>query len=65
MIWGGIPSPLLEPQTSEAVFNDYLDRVLRAAHERPMILGIGDFVMPNNLIERIQTIAARVEELNL
>ncbi len=65
MIWGGIPSPLLEPQTSEAVFNDYLDRVLQAAQERPMILGIGDFVMPNNLIERVQTIAARVEELNL
>ena len=65
MIWGGIPSPLLEPQTSEPEFNIYLDQVLQAAQQHPMILGIGDFVMPNNLIERVQTIAERVEDLNL
>jgi hypothetical protein len=65
MIWGGIPSPLLEPQTSETDFHNYLDQVLQAAQQRPMILGIGDFVMPNNLIDRVETIAARVEEIKL
>jgi hypothetical protein len=65
MIWGGIPSPLLEPQTSESDFHNFVDHVLHLAQQRPMILGIGDFVMPNNLIERARWIAERVEELNL
>jgi hypothetical protein len=65
MIWGGIPSPLLEPQTSESDFHNFVDHVLNLAQQRPMILGIGDFVMPNNLIERARWIAERVEELNL
>ncbi len=65
MIWGGIPSPILEPQTTEEDFHTFVDHILEAAQQRPMILGIGDFVMPNNLIERVSTIAERVEELNL
>lgn len=65
MIWGGIPSPLLEPQTTDADFRSYLDQVLLAAQQRPIILGIGDFVMPNNMIERVEMIATRVEELSL
>jgi hypothetical protein len=65
MIWGGIPSPLLEQRTSETDFHIYLNHVLKAAQQRPMIFGIGDFVMPNNLIERVSIIAERVEELNL
>lgn len=63
IIWGGIPSPLLEPQTSEADFLAFVDHVLECARQHPMILGISDLVMPNNLIERVRTIAARVEEL--
>ncbi|NWG75949.1 MAG: hypothetical protein HXY24_15330, partial [Rubrivivax sp.] len=65
MIWGGIPSPILEPQTNESEFFAIVDHVLEAARQRPMILGIGDFVMPNNLIERVRMIAERVEELDL
>jgi hypothetical protein len=65
MIWGGIPSPLLEPDTPEADLTDHLDRLFQAASYVPMILGIGDLVMPNNLIERVQMIAERVEELDL
>ncbi len=65
MIWGGIPSPILERQTSEAEFCSFVDHVLEAAQQRLMILGVGDFVMPNNMIERVRMIAGRVEELNL
>ena len=65
MIWGGIPSPLLEPQTNEADFSAYVDHVLESARLHPMILGISDLVMPNNLIDRVRMIAARVEELSL
>lgn len=65
MIWGGIPSPLLEPQTSETDFLAFVEQVLECARQRPMILGISDLVMPNNLIERVGMIAARVEEFSL
>jgi uroporphyrinogen-III decarboxylase len=65
MIWGGIPSSILEPQVSEVDFIAYVDHVLQSARLSPMILGIGDMVMSNNLIERVRTIAERVEELNL
>lgn len=65
MIWGGIPSPILEPQTSDVDFCAFVDHVLQLARERPMVLGIGDMVMPNNLIERVHYIAKKVEELNL
>lgn len=65
MIWGGIPSTVLEEGTSEAAFHTYIDHILQAALQRPMILGIGDLVMPNNLIERVGYIAERVEALKL
>jgi hypothetical protein len=65
IIWGGIPSPILEQQTSDADFETYVDHVLQSAKHCPMILGIGDLVMSNNLIERVRSIAERVEELSL
>jgi hypothetical protein len=65
IIWGGIPSPLLEPDIPEADLTDHLDRLFLAARQVPMILGIGDLVMPNNLIERVRMIAERVENLDL
>jgi hypothetical protein len=63
MIWGGIPSPILEPQTNEADFSTYVDHILQSARRRPMVLGVGDMVMPNNLIQRVRTIADCVENL--
>jgi hypothetical protein len=65
MIWGGIPSPLLEPSTSEASFREYVDHILQSALLHPIVLGIGDLVMPNNSIERVRYIAERVEEHEL
>jgi hypothetical protein len=61
LIWGGIPSPLLEERTSEAEFERYMRRLLDRVGARPIILCVVDMVLPNNSIERIRTIADRVE----
>ncbi len=63
LIWGGIPSPILEARTSEADFKAYVDQVLQTVGDQPIILGVGDMVLGNNMIERVQYIADRVEEL--
>ena len=62
IIWGGIPSPILEARTSEREFRDYVQRVLETVGDQPIILGVGDMVMGNNLIERVRYIVDRVEE---
>lgn len=61
IIWGGIPSPILQADTSEDAFRAYVDHVLDAVGDKPIILGIGDMVLGNNLIERVRYIADRVE----
>lgn len=62
IIWGGIPSPILEPETSEGEFRRYVEQVLSTVGDRPIVLGVGDMVVPVNLIERVRYIADRVEE---
>ena len=63
LIWGGVPSPILEERTSEAEFQDYIDRLLEIIGNRNIILGVGDMVLGNNLIERVEYIAKKVEQL--
>ena len=62
IIWGGIPSPLLEERTGESEFEDHVRGLLRTVRDRPIILGVGDMVLPNNSIERVRRIAEMVEE---
>lgn len=61
IVWGGIPSPLLEPRTSQAEFEAWIERMLEQVGTAPIILGVGDMVMGNNRIERVEAIARRVE----
>jgi hypothetical protein len=61
IIWGGIPSPLLEARTSEEEFRRFIEHILETLNGQPIILGVGDMVMGNNLIERVRYIAERVE----
>jgi hypothetical protein len=61
IIWGGIPSPILQPDTPEVEFRAYVEHVLETVGSRPIILGVGDMVLGNNLIERVRYIAERVE----
>lgn len=63
IIWGGIPSPILEETTTEDDFRAFVARILALAGDRPIILGIGDQVLGSSLIERVQYIADRVNAL--
>lgn len=61
IIWGGIPSPLLEPRTPQAEFEAWLERMLALIGAEPIILGVGDMVMGNCAIERVEAVARRLE----
>jgi hypothetical protein len=65
LIWGGIPSPILEERTSEDEFQEYVHRLLQTIGNKPIILGVGDMVLGNNLIERVEYIAGEVERHTL
>jgi hypothetical protein len=65
LIWGGVPSPILEKRTSESEFRDYIHRLLEIIDNRNIILGVGDMVLGNNLIERVEYIAKEVEHHRL
>ncbi|HEX8992406.1 MAG TPA: uroporphyrinogen decarboxylase family protein [Anaerolineales bacterium] len=60
LIWGAIPSPILEDRFSLEEYRAYLANLFRAL-DRPIILGITDLFMVHNSIERAMEIAARVE----
>ncbi|MGC8879894.1 MAG: uroporphyrinogen decarboxylase family protein [Anaerolineae bacterium] len=62
MIWGGIPSPLLEERTDERMLHEYLEHLLAVVGQQPIILSVVDMVMGHNSVERIRTIAKRLEE---
>jgi len=62
LIWGGIPSPILEARTPQAEFEAWIDQLFRTIGTAPIILGVGDMVMGNCLIERVEAIAQRVEQ---
>ncbi len=65
LIWGGVPSPILEKRTSESEFQDYIQRLLEIIGNRNIILGVGDMVLGNNLIERVEYIAKEIEHHQL
>lgn len=61
IIWGGIPSTILEKRTKEKEFREYVQRLLEIIEDRPIILGVGDMVLNDNLIERVEYIGKEVE----
>jgi hypothetical protein len=62
VMWGVIPSPLLEERTPEAELHEFVDHVLETVGDAPIILGISDMVLGNNLIERLEWVARRIDE---
>ena len=60
VIWGGIPSPLLEETTRPDEFAVYIESLL-AKIDRPVILGVVDLFMRHNSIERVRQIAQELE----
>ena len=65
MIWGGIPSPLLEERTEERMLHEYLDHLLAVVGRHPIVLSVVDMVMGHNSWERIRSIAERLEQHTL
>jgi hypothetical protein len=61
IIWGGIPSSILEDSTGDDEFHDFVEHVLTTVGDRPIILGVGDQVLGSSMIERVQYIADQVE----
>ena len=61
IIWGGVPSVILEPPYTDQQFEQSMDEVFRAiAPGRAFILGIADNAMPGSKIERIERITEMV-----
>jgi hypothetical protein len=62
IIFGGVPSIVLEPTFPEGEFEEYMRGLFRAiAPGDAFILGVADNVMPTSLIERVERISALVE----
>lgn len=61
LIWGGIPSPILEQATGEDAFDQFCDHLFATIDSEPIILGVVDLFMHHNSIERVEKIARRIE----
>lgn len=63
IIWGAVPSVILEETYTEAQFEAYLRQVFRTiAPGDAFILGVADNVMPGALLERLERIGEMVAQ---
>jgi uroporphyrinogen-III decarboxylase len=63
IIWGGVPSIILEEPCTDAEFERYMDELFRTiAPGDAFILGVSDNVMPGAKIERLRCITQMMEE---
>jgi hypothetical protein len=61
IVWGGVPSVILEEPYTEEQFEQYMDEMFRTiAPGRAFLLGIADNAMPGSKIERIERITQMV-----
>ncbi len=60
IIWGGIPSPILEAAVSEQEYRRYVQQLLDTVNGGPVIFGIVDLFMRHNSIERAEYFAWKV-----
>lgn len=66
ILWGGVPSVILEESMPDTEFEDYMRDLFRTiAPGDAFILGIADNVMPTSLISRIRRITEMVEEYGI
>ncbi|HIG55902.1 MAG TPA: hypothetical protein EYQ18_18370 [Candidatus Handelsmanbacteria bacterium] len=63
IIWGAVPSVILEPVYPDDEFEAYMRQVFRTiAPGDALILGVADNIMPGALLERLERIAEMVAE---
>ena len=63
IIWGGLPSVLLEESTPEAEFEKYMEDLFRTISPGDaFILGIADNAMPTSMISRMRRVGEMVEQ---
>jgi hypothetical protein len=63
IVWGGVPSVILEPPFTDAQFEQYMDELFRTiAPGQAFILGIADNAMPGSDIGRIRRITEMVQQ---
>ncbi len=63
IIWGGVPSVILEEPYTDEQFEQFIDELFGTiAPGRAFILGIADNAMPGSQIQRIQRITEMVEQ---
>jgi methanogenic corrinoid protein MtbC1 len=61
-LFGGVPSTVVMPGTSDADFEAYMDELFRAvAPGRRIVVGIADEVPPSAVFSRLQRIGERIE----
>lgn len=59
VLWGGVPSPLLEPPVTDDAFDVHLEQLAAAeGGEGGLILGLADQAMPAAIWNRIQKLGA-------
>lgn len=61
LIWGGIPSSILQPDTSQEDFEKYIANMLEVVGSSPHLFGVADLVTSDNIIERVRYIAEQIE----
>lgn len=61
LIWGGIPSPMLEATTTEDDFCAWVERFFETVGDGRILLGVVDLFMRHNSIERVEYITKRIE----
>jgi uroporphyrinogen-III decarboxylase len=62
IIWGAVPSVILEDTYSDEAFEAYMKEIFRTvAPGDAFILGVADNVMPNARLDRLERITEMVE----
>lgn len=61
LIWGGIPSPILEERVQEGDFREHVQSLMGTVEDKPFIFGVVDLFLRHNSIERVEYIAGQIE----
>ncbi len=61
LIWGGIPSAILQEDMSREDFEAHIANMLEVVGDSPMLFGVADLVTSDNQIDRVKYIAEQIE----